>query len=268
MYRLIEASLADLTRLYPYKQQELFRADFSLKGFEYPWILTSRDWQPGEKVLDVGAAYSPLPLHIQETYNCELWVADDFGLYSNDPFWARQASPQEYIACHPQVKFVLERLGDPANSSLPLNYFDLIYSASTLEHVPYELSPGVWRHMDALLKPGGEMLHAIDIPFPSNGGLKKILMALAFDILYPAIPYKFKLKHFFATPKNYARLVLDELRIQAKFGKGLSVLNMVLNPDILTESHRYGLNRIVKDKMVDYKYQRIGALLLRMQKVA
>lgn len=60
MYRLIEASLADLTRLYPYKQQELFRADFSLKGFEYPWILSSRDWQPGEKVLDVGAAQMSL----------------------------------------------------------------------------------------------------------------------------------------------------------------------------------------------------------------
>jgi hypothetical protein len=267
LYRLIEATLGDLTRLYPYKQQDAFRADFSLKGFDYPWILSSHSWQPGEKVLDVGAAYSPLPIHIQETFKCEMWVADDYGLKSNDPFWARNASPQEYIASHPQIKYVLERLGDPATSSLPLSYFDLIYSASTLEHVPYELSPSVWRHMDALLKPGGEMLHAIDIPFPSNGGLKKILMAIGFDALYAFLPYKFKLKHFLATPKVYTRLVFQELGINEKLGKELSVLNMVHNPDILTESHRFGLNRIVKDKMTDYRYQRVATLLLRMQKL-
>jgi 2-polyprenyl-3-methyl-5-hydroxy-6-metoxy-1,4-benzoquinol methylase len=155
MYKIIEVSLADTHRLYQYKLQDIFGADFSLKGFEYPWILTSRTWQKGETVLDVGAAYSRLPIHIQQTYGCETWVVDDFGLKSDEPFWTRHKPPHEHIAKYPEVKFVLERLGDPAQSSLPVGYFDVIYSASALEHVPCTLTPKVWKHMDLLLKPGG-----------------------------------------------------------------------------------------------------------------
>ncbi|RPI34141.1 MAG: class I SAM-dependent methyltransferase [Chloroflexota bacterium] len=266
MYQLIEASLADLTRLYQYKQQEIFKTDFSLKGFDYPWIITSRDWKTGEKVLDVGAAYSPLPMYIQESCGVEMWVADDYGMNSNDPFWTRNASPQEHIAKHPEVKFVVERLGDSDGSALPRGYFDVIYSASVLEHVPYAILPEVWRHMDLLLKPGGEMLHAVDIPFPSNGGLKKVLMGLCLDAFNPLIPAGFRLRHFLATPRNYTRLVCSQLGVQPVKMQDISVLNMVLNPDILTESYAYGLKRIVKDNMKDYRYQRVGTLLLRFKK--
>lgn len=150
-YQLLEASLADLDRLYKFKQEDLFNAEFSLKGFDYPWIVKSHSWKPGEKVLDVGAAYSPLPIHLQSSFGCEMWVADDFGMNSNDPFWTRNASPQEHIAKYPNVKFVFERLGDPASSSLPAGYFDVVYSASVLEHVPTKYICKVWRHLDLLL---------------------------------------------------------------------------------------------------------------------
>ncbi len=267
-YQLVEASLADLDRLYRYKQEDLFKSDFSLKGFDYPWIVSSHAWKPGEKVLDVGAAYSPLPIHLQSTYGCEMWVADDFGMNSNDPFWMRNASPQEHVAKNPGIKFVFERLGDPAASSLPANYFDVVYSASVLEHVPPATICKVWRHMDLLLKPGGEMLHAIDIPFPSNGGVKKMLFALGFDAFQFVFPAEFRSRHFLSTPKTCARLAFAELGVESSLGKDLSALNMALNPVILTESAASGLRRITHDKITSFHYSRVGSLMLRFKKTA
>lgn len=266
MYRISEISLGNLSRLYRYAQDQAYKVDFSLKGFDYPWLMEHHTWKSGEKVLDVGAAYSPLPIHIQQTYGCEMWVVDDFGTKSGDAFWTRGNSPREHIDSHPEIKYVLERLGDPNESSLLANYFDTIYSISVLEHVPTSLMPAVWHHMDRLLKPGGEMLHAIDVTFPSNGGLKKVLMALAFDAFYSLAPKSLRQNHCLATPKAYARLVLEALGARFPMGKDMNALNMVLNPDILTEAINYGLLRITKDRMLDYRYQRVGTLLLRMRK--
>ena len=267
-YEVLEISLGSLSRLYQYKLSDTYGAHFSLKGFDYPWADTCRTWKKDEKVLDVGAAYSPLPLHIHETYGCEVWVADDYGLKSGQPFWTRGISPQEYIAQHPEIKFVPERLGDPEQSNLPEKYFDIVYSISVLEHVPLNLTQAVWQHIDLLLKPGGELIHALDIDFPSNRGLAKVLAAELFDMFYFLSPSSMRVTHCMATPKAYARLALRTLGVVARLGNELSVLNMVLNPDILTEEYSYGINRIQKDGMTDYRYQRTGTLLMRLRKKA
>jgi ubiquinone/menaquinone biosynthesis C-methylase UbiE len=267
-YEVLEVSLGSVSRLYQYKLSDIYGAHFNLKGFDYPWADTCRTWKKGEKVLDVGAAYSPLPLHIHETYGCEVWVADDYGLKSGQPFWTRGNSPQEYVVQHPEIKFVLERLGDPKQSSLPEKYFDIIYSISALEHVPQSLTQAVWRHIDLLLKPGGELIHAVDIGFPSNRGLAKVLAAELFDMFYFLSPAFIRVACCMATPKAYARLALKTLGVTARLGDELSVLNMVLNPDILTEGYKHGFNRILKDGMTDYCYQRAGTLLLRLRKRA
>ena len=265
-YSIHQVALGSVSRLYSYYQQGIFGAALNLKGFEYPWLLSARQWKKDERVLDVGAAYSPLPIHIQEAFGSEVWVADDFGTGSDEPFWQRGRSHQEHIAHHPNVKYVLERLGEPTSSSLPTAYFDVIYSLSTLEHVPTPIVPAVWRHMHSLLKPGGEMLHAIDIPFPSNRGWRKVLGGMIFDAFYALIPRPQRLRHYMATPKAMVGLIFDTLGIHAHFGSGISVIDMVFNPDVLAESYEINLNRIVKDKIKDYTYQRIGTLLLHIRK--
>src|SRR5512136_3055689 len=118
-YQLLEISLADVNRSYQYCLKGLFKADLNLKGFDYPWLLTSHEWQREEKVLDVGPGYSPLPAYIEKTYGCETWAADDFGVTVDDEFWERHLSPAQFVKQNTGVKFVLERLGDPATSSLP-----------------------------------------------------------------------------------------------------------------------------------------------------
>lgn len=267
MYEILEVSLANLGRLFAYKQQDLFKADFSLKGFDNPWIVSSRPWKAAEKVLDVGGAYSTLPMHLHDTFGCEMWVADDYGMDSNDPYWLRNASPQEHIAKNPAIRFVLERLGK-TDSELPPNYFDVIYSVSVLEHVPYQYMGAVWRHMDSLLKPGGEMLHAVDIPFPSNGGMKKLLAAQVYDLLNPLLPQSFRLRHFLVTPRNYLGLVYEFLQVRAKpYGRGTGAVNMCLDPDVVTENPAGGMKRIYRDQIKGYRYQRVASLLLRLKKV-
>jgi SAM-dependent methyltransferase len=292
MFQLMEIALADTHRLYQYKLTGGYPIDFGVKGFDNGWVLASHTWKNGEAVLDVGGAYSELPIYIQKTYGCKVWVVDDFGMDTGgmdplrvgdkeagghgplagpDPFWMRNRSPQEHIANHPEVDYVLERVGDPQRSSLPLGYFDMVYSVSVLEHVPYAMTSRVWQHLGALVKPGGELLHAIDIPFPSNGGLSKILKAILFDTFCGLLPYNFRLSHFLATPQNYASLASKALGVPGglpdRLKANIGVLRMSLDPEVVTEPLEFGYNRIVKDKMVDYRFLRTGSLLLRYKKL-
>jgi SAM-dependent methyltransferase len=267
MYEIVEISLATVSRLYGYHIENIYGADFSIKGFDRPWLISSHDWRKDERVLDVGAAYSNIPIHVQQTYGCEMWVVDDFGLKSKESFWTRDRSPHEHIAEHPEIKFVLERLGDP-DSSLPENYFDVIYSLSALEHVPGDMTPAVWSHMNRLLKTGGELIHAIDMPFPSNFGVRGLLKAAGFELLYPVLPLAMRMKYYRVVPHSYLRLAFPALQLKPRATADLSIVNMALNPDIFSESYAHGLNRIRKDNQKSFRYQREASLLIHLKKIS
>ena len=240
MYEVLEVSLADTRRLYEYALKGVskdVRADMlNRKWFEDAWILDSHSWVKGERVLDVWAGYSPLPARIQRTYGCEVWAVDDYGLgLDSDPFWTRRHDPHAHVAKHPEVKHVLELVGDPSNSSLPTEYFDVIYSVSAIEHVPPSLTPSVWKHMGMLLKPGGEMLHGVDIGFPSNKGVIRLLQTAVFDALPSWVTGRVRRRWPLLSPRGYVKLVFDTLGIKEKIPGEFSVFNVALNPEILTE---------------------------------
>jgi SAM-dependent methyltransferase len=267
MYRIVEIALADMKRLFRYKLDGVYHTNFSIKGFDYPWILTSHDWQKGERLLDVGAAYSPLPAYLHDNFGCEAWAVDDFGMGSGEDYWLRNNSPQEFVAGHPQVHYVLERLGDPSQSSLPAGYFDVIYSISALEHIPGGVQADVWRQMDSLLRPGGELIHAVDVDFPSNFGLPGMIKAAALNLLYPFIPRAYRQKYCLVTPRAYLRLISPGLGIPLRETGDLSILNMALNPDVLADSYDFGFNRIQKGDDPNYRFQRVGSLLIHLKKL-
>jgi SAM-dependent methyltransferase len=266
--QFVEVSLADTRRLFQLRQNSPIEVGLGIKGFDYGWLVGCREWKSSEKILDVGGAYSRLPLFLQKNYGCDTWIADDFAAGSGESFWMRNRSPEEYIASHPEIHFLLEYIGDESKSSLPLNSFDVVYSASVMEHVPSAMTPAVWRHMARLLKPGGELIHAIDVPFPSNGGLKKLLVKYLLDVFNPLVPRGYRLAHHLTTPSNYTGLVCEALGLRRPNLRPLNAMRMVLDPEVLTESYEHGFNRIVKDQMKNYRYQRVGSLLLRLKKIS
>jgi len=267
-YRVIEVALADAARLVDWKQAEVVGSGFGLKGFDYPWIATSRNWKPDEPVLDVGAAYSSLPGHIAAEYGCEIWAVDDFGLSSDEPFWRRGQDPEAFIRSNPQVNYLLERLGDPDASTLQPGYFDCIYSASTLEHVPADLIGPVGRHMDRLLKPGGEMLHAIDIKLPTHRGLLSLGKALVLDVFGPLVPAGYRNANAYYTPKSYMRHISSEIELDSPASpSNIGVINMVLSPRIVLEPLDWVFNRIVKDGYQDVPFIRVTSLLIHLRKL-
>ena len=269
MYEVLEVALADTPRLFQYHQAGVYGAQFNLKGFAYPWLVSSRKWSKGDRVLDVGAGYSELPVHLAEAFGCESWVVDDFGVASGEPFWKRGREPQEHIRARPQVNYVLERLGDPARSSLPPDSFDCIYSLSTLEHVPRTSIVAVWQHMERLLRPGGEMLHAVDLGLPVKSGLPSVLKALAIDTLFPLMPSSARLGFVYHTPHAYARFVVQSiLKSPMRHDRLLNVTRLLLDPEVVSESMENTYNRIIKDGMTGVRHVKKGTLLLRLRKAA
>lgn len=267
-YGVIEIALADASRLVDWKQAGVVGAGYGLKGFDYPWIATSRDWNSDEAVLDVGAGYSPLPAHLAAEHGCELWAVDDFGLSSGEPFWQRGQDPEEFIKSNPEIRYVVERLGDPQASSLPAGYFDCIYSASTLEHVPNELVRPVWHHMDQLLKPGGEMLHAIDIQLPTHRGLLSLGKAAMLDLFGPLIPAGYRTANAYYTSKSYLRNISKEIELESSStSSNIGLVNMVLSPRIVLEPLDWVFNRIVKDGYTDVPFIRVTSLLIHLKKL-
>lgn len=181
MLVLTHASLAKVYDLFRYKQSGFKLEQFpgytydqwGIKAHNRPWIEEIGQFAKGQKVIEVGGAYSLLPKYLGEKYELEAWIGDDFGMSVDDPLWSRWGDPQELPKKYPSVKYVFERFGT-FSPKFPGAYFDRIFSVSTLEHIPQEERLSVFKDMHRCLKPGGLEIHTIDIPLPS---LKQTLLA-------------------------------------------------------------------------------------------
>jgi hypothetical protein len=122
--------------------------------------------------------------------------------------------------------------------------------------------------MDLLLRPGGEMLHAVDMAFPTRRGVLHVAMAVGLDILYPLLPVGPRQRFTYKTPKAYARSALSALGVPHRgLLSPLEVVDMLLDPEIVVESPENTFNRIVKDGMTDVRHVRVGSLLFNLKKV-
>jgi ubiquinone/menaquinone biosynthesis C-methylase UbiE len=111
-----------------------------------------------QKVLEVGAGLNLLFFYLLGK-KLEYWMVDDGSLYP-DP-----AQFREKLSIMNGVHFVNSLLGY-FPKELPDNYFDMIFSISVLEHTPLDpptAMENVCKDMYRLLKPGGFIVHTIDI---------------------------------------------------------------------------------------------------------
>lgn len=187
MLALTLAQLATTEQLFEYKSSGFDLEPFpgyssdqwGIKAHNRPWIAAQGDFAPGQTIMEVGGAYSTLPHYLAAIHGLEAWVGDDFGMQSGDAMWSRWGDPHEVARRHPQITYVFEPMGS-FSPQYPDHHFDRIFSVSTLEHIAVADRLPVLKDMNRCLKPGGKMLHTIDVS--SNW---KRLLAYAFTDSVP-----------------------------------------------------------------------------------
>lgn len=173
-------SFATVAELFDFKSQGLELSPFpeaddewGIKAHNRPWIAQSGRWQEGQRVIEVGGAFSRLPQWLADTYGVEPWVGDDFGQSTGKTeLWTRWGDPHELPSKYPSVTYQFENFG--GGSSYRDGSFDCAFSVSTLEHIPVAKRVDVLKDIHRTIAPGGFELHAIDI---STLDVRRVLVA-------------------------------------------------------------------------------------------
>ncbi len=136
---------------------------WGIKAHNRPWAVSRMKLGPGVRIMEVGGAYSTLPKKLSDEFEVEAWIGDDFGASVNDTaLWTRWGNPRDLPQKNKPVKYVFEAMGT-FSSQYPNDYFDYVFSVSTLEHIPMQQMPNVFRDMHRCLKVGGKQVHTIDV---------------------------------------------------------------------------------------------------------
>lgn len=192
MLTLTHASLATVEELFKYKNQGFELEEFpgytpdqwGIKAHNRPWIEDVGIFAENQKIIEVGGGYSLLPKYLSDKYQLEAWIGDDFGLTTGESIWSRWGNPHELPNRYPQIHYVFEGFG-LYSQKYPDQYFDRIFSVSTLEHLPHDIRLDVFKDMNRCLKPGGKQLHTIDI---CGSSLRRILLNSIID-KFPIISF-------------------------------------------------------------------------------
>lgn len=179
---MTHASLATVEELFRYKAQGFELPPFpgyttdqwGIKAHNRPWIVEIGDWEKGQRVIEVGGAYSRLPEWLGSEYGVEPWIGDDFGEADGETdMWSRWGDPKELPGQFPSVTYAYENFGK-FSPTYPDQHFDWIFSVSTLEHIPVTARLDVLKDMNRCTAKGGKQLHTIDIIRP---GPKQVAVA-------------------------------------------------------------------------------------------
>ncbi|GGA22529.1 glycosyltransferase [Okeania sp. KiyG1] len=108
---------------------------------------------PGAKLLEIGGGNSRIIEALKSNYEC--WNIDKLEGQGNGPTQIKNING---------YRLVLDYIGN-FNSQLPNNYFDCVFSISTLEHLPEDEQTfkNVCDDINRVLKPGSISLHCLDI---------------------------------------------------------------------------------------------------------
>ncbi|MBT4551836.1 class I SAM-dependent methyltransferase [bacterium] len=170
MLTLVSAKFATVEELFKYKNQGFKLKKFpgytydqwGIKAHNRPWIEDVGRFKQGQKIIEVGGAYSTLPNYLAKKYKLEAWIGDDFGITEGNEIWKRWGDPKENAKKNPFTKYAYKEFGI-FSKDYPNNYFNRVFSVSTLEHIHIEKRIKVFEDMNRCTKKGGMQIHAIDI---------------------------------------------------------------------------------------------------------
>lgn len=125
-----------------------------LKGIQDAYIMSRLHDVRGCRILEIGGGNSRVLKALAEPgLGNECWNADAFEGVGNGPREDKNSSTIRVARCY---------LGD-FSSELPEDYFDFVVSVSVVEHVPSPALEPFFADSARVLRPGGLVLHAIDL---------------------------------------------------------------------------------------------------------
>ena len=240
MLVLTHAKLATFEELFTFKESGFTLPPFpgytddqwGIKAHNRPWIAEKGSFAQGQKIVEVGGAYSSLPKYLSQKYDLEAWVVDDFGKsMGEEETWSRWGEPEKLAAENPEVHYEFELFGNDS-SKIPSNYFDRIFSVSTLEHIPRKNRVDVFKDMNRCLAKGGKQLHTIDV---HAGYWQAVLLHSMTDFLpisrFDALGYLVPdIKHWTSVIKR------SGVKIKTRVPKSISLFDrqiLVESPDVV-----------------------------------
>ncbi len=131
--------------------QLISRNHHSLKNVQDGFILRNTYLMNNKKILEIGGGDSRVIQKLSQKNEC--WMLDKFEGNANGLIGVPSLE---------KVKIVKDFMGS-FNPEVPDNYFDCVFSISVIEHVPVSELKSFFTDCARVLKPGGRMLHAIDI---------------------------------------------------------------------------------------------------------
>jgi len=137
----------------------------------------------GAKLLEVGGGNSRVIEALKPDYEC--WNLDKFEGEGNGPREVKTAN---------NYRLVFDYIGN-FNRELPDNYFDCVFSISTLEHLPEDepTFKNVCEDLNRVLKPGGFSLHCLDVIIKKDFVWSKGIVPYMFEniqTLHNKIPFE------------------------------------------------------------------------------
>lgn len=130
----------------------------------------------GSKVLEIGGGESRILNYFKNDFEC--WNLDKLEGIGNGPTEINSTG----------IKMVFDYIGN-FSKEIPENYFDLVFSISTLEHIPLDdeiIYTNILKDINRILKPDGISLHCMDHS-------TDLLLGIEEDVwTNPIIPFFFK----------------------------------------------------------------------------
>ena len=173
----------------------------------------------GSIMLDVGGGVSRIINHFKKDYEC----------WNIDKLEGAAAGPRKIDTSG--FRMVHDYMGN-FNKDLPENYFDLVFSISTLEHAPHDDFPAyenIRKDINRVLKPGGYSCHCVDIVWKKSEVWTNSIIQYLFEHekmvneFIPVIIVKEDPDLFFMSKKYYDRSWLKLMNILYEdFGKPAS----------------------------------------------
>jgi len=141
--------------------QEVPLKDFRFKVWELPHIvqIVTKHFEPPARILDFGAGKSPLPAYF-DRLGYDAYCVD----LPEKRAWHPEVDEKAYNRAYGSEVTYFRVDIHKDREWIKDNYFDVIYSASVLEHMSIRRQE--WTIMDLLekLRPHGIFLHVIDYP--------------------------------------------------------------------------------------------------------